>query len=77
MDRRAWWTKVHRVTKSRTRLTSLSMHTHRNSTSQIPVSQLRLSVLEGNFILRHPFPGLTMLGGKLQGLIHSLLHCFR
>ena len=77
MDRGAWWAKVRRVTKSRTRLKSQSRPTHRNSTSQIPVSQLRLSFLEGNFIIRHPFPGLTMPGGKLQGLIHSLLHCCR
>ena len=27
MDRGAWWTTVHRVTKSRTRLKRLSMHT--------------------------------------------------
>ena len=28
MDRGAWWATVHRVTKSRTQLKQLSMHTH-------------------------------------------------
>ena len=28
MDRGAWWAAVHRVSKSRTRLKQLSMHTH-------------------------------------------------
>ena len=31
LDRGPWWAKVHRVSKSRTRLKRLSMHTHTDS----------------------------------------------
>ena len=62
MDRGAWWVTVHKVTKSRTRLKQLSMHTHAGT----------LGTLNSNYFIALPYLELT----KNKTISTSFFPCF-
>ena len=66
MYRGAWWATVHGVTKSRTQLKQLSMHSHCAGTRHRPLLHKLIAILSRNS--RHLF---SWLPGQLPRLSHS------
>ena len=60
MKRETWWTVVHRVTQSQTRLTQLSMHISVDSTSHRPGS-MWFMFIEKYLQIRRPAQFKSML----------------
>ena len=74
MDRGAWWTTVHRVAKSQTRLEGFSMHTQFQKTPQVVLLVKNPPPSAGDFI--RDVGSVPGLGGSPEGEHGNLLQYF-